>query len=93
MSCARSHVAYPSSDGSAAVSLAVMILPGMTPMTGKQRDARIDAYRHAFDRAVLGVDESLRPRVAGEWPAAVQRAVAAGVADYDERGRLRLVSR
>jgi hypothetical protein len=42
---------------------------------------------------VLGVDESLRPRVAGEWPAAVERAVAAGVADYDERGRLRLVSR
>ena len=53
----------------------------------------IDAYRQAFDRAVLGVDESLRPRVAGEWPAAVERAVAAGVADYDERGRLRLVSR
>jgi hypothetical protein len=39
------------------------------------------------------VDESLRPRVAAEWPAAVERAVAAGVADYDERGRLRLVSR
>jgi SAM-dependent methyltransferase len=67
--------------------------PGMKPMTDKQRDARIDAYRQAFDRAVLGVDESLRPRVAGEWPAAVERAVAAGVADYDERGRLRLVSR
>jgi SAM-dependent methyltransferase len=67
--------------------------PAMKPMTAKQRDARIDAYRQAFDRAVLGVDESLRPRVAAEWPAAVERAVAAGVADYDERGRLRLVSR
>jgi SAM-dependent methyltransferase len=67
--------------------------PTMTPMTRKQRDARIEAYRQAFDRAVLGVDEALRPRVAGEWPAAVERAVAAGVADYDERGRLRLVSR
>ena len=65
----------------------------MTPMTGKQRDARIEAYRQAFDRAVLGVDEALRPRVAAEWPSAVERAVAAGVADYDERGRLRLVSR
>jgi SAM-dependent methyltransferase len=63
------------------------------PMTAKQRDARIEAYRQAFDRAVLGVDESLRPRVSAEWPAAVERAVAAGVADYDERGRLRLVSR
>ena len=67
--------------------------PPMKPITGKQRDARIEAYRQAFDRAVLGVDESLRPRIAAEWPAAVERAVAAGVADYDERGRLRLVSR
>jgi len=67
--------------------------PAVKPLTGKQRDARIEAYRQAFDRAVLGVDESLRPRVAAEWPAAVERAVAAGVADYDERGRLRLVSR
>jgi SAM-dependent methyltransferase len=65
----------------------------MTPMTAKQRDARIDLYRRAFDRAVLGVDEPLRPRVSAEWPAAVERAVAAGVAEYDERGRLRLVSR
>jgi SAM-dependent methyltransferase len=67
--------------------------PVMKPMTGKQRDLRVDAYRQAFDRAVLGVDEALRPRVAAEWPAAVERAVAAGVADYDERGRLRLVAR
>jgi SAM-dependent methyltransferase len=67
--------------------------PAMVPMTKKQRDARIDAYRQAYDRAVLGVDEPLRPRLAGEWPAAVERAVASGVAEYDERGRLRLVSR
>jgi SAM-dependent methyltransferase len=67
--------------------------PVMQPMTGKQREARIAAYRQAFDRAVLGVDEALRPRVAAEWPGAVERAVAAGVAHYDERGRLRLVSR
>jgi SAM-dependent methyltransferase len=67
--------------------------PVMKPMSSRQRDARIETYRQAFDRAVLGVDEALRPRVAAEWPAAVERAVAAGVADYDERGRLRLVSR
>ena len=65
----------------------------MSPMTSRTRDQRLDAYRQAFDRAVLGVDEALRPRVAAEWPSAVERAVAAGVADYDERGRLRLVSR
>ena len=67
--------------------------PTMTPIGGQQRDARVEAYRQAFDRAVLGVDEALRPRVAAEWPGAVERAVASGVADYDERGRLRLVSR
>ena len=67
--------------------------PTMKPIGGQQRDARVAAYRQAFDRAVLGVDEALRPRVAAEWPGAVERAVASGVADYDERGRLRLVSR
>jgi SAM-dependent methyltransferase len=67
--------------------------PPMQPMTAKQREARVEAYRQAFDRAVLGVDEALRPRVAAEWPAVVERAVASGVAEYDERGHLRLVSR
>jgi SAM-dependent methyltransferase len=65
----------------------------MVPMTASQRDARVDLYRRAFDRAVLSVDENVRGRVAGEWPGAVERAVAAGVAEYDEKGRLRLVSR
>src|SRR4030095_1123446 len=45
--------------------------PVMTRIGHKQRDARVDAYRKAFDRAVLGVDEALRPRVAAEWPKAV----------------------
>jgi SAM-dependent methyltransferase len=67
--------------------------PTMTPMTDRQARSRIEAYRQAFDRAVLGVDEHLRSRVAGEWSGAVERAVAAGVAEYDEKGRLRLVSR
>lgn len=67
--------------------------PRMVPMTEKERKARIESYGQAFDRAVLGVDEPLRPRVAAEWTGAVERAVAAGVAEYDERGRLRLVAR
>lgn len=67
--------------------------PAMVPMTDRQRKARVEAYGQAFDRAVLGVDEQLRSRVAAEWPAAVERAIAAGVAEYDEKGRLRLVSR
>jgi hypothetical protein len=67
--------------------------PATVPMTERQREARVESYRRAFDRAVLTVDEHLRPRVAGEWPGAVERAVAAGVAEYDEKGRLRLVAR
>jgi SAM-dependent methyltransferase len=65
----------------------------MSPMTSRALGQRLDAYRQAYDRAVLGVDEALRPRVAADWPQTVERAVAAGVAEYDERGRLRLVSR
>jgi SAM-dependent methyltransferase len=67
--------------------------PVRTPMTNRQREARVESYRNAFDRAVLSVDEQLRPRVAAEWTGAVERAVAAGVAEYDEKGRLRLVAR
>jgi SAM-dependent methyltransferase len=67
--------------------------PQMVPISSRERDARIEAYRQAFDRAVLGVDEDLRPRVASTWSGAVERSVAAGVAEYDEKGRLRLVAR
>ena len=67
--------------------------PVMVSMTKRERDTRVDEYRQAFDRAVLGVEEHLRSRVAGEWTGAVERAVAAGVAEYDDKGRLRLVSR
>jgi SAM-dependent methyltransferase len=67
--------------------------PAMTPMSDRDRKRRIESYKRAFDRAVLGVDEELRPRVAGEWAGAVERAIASGVAEYDDKGRLRLVSR
>ncbi|MGH9347988.1 MAG: class I SAM-dependent methyltransferase [Vicinamibacterales bacterium] len=65
----------------------------LAPMADKERDARLDAYRRAFDRAVLGVDEHLRPRMAAAWSSAVERAVGMGVAEFDDRGRLRLVTR
>ncbi len=65
----------------------------MEPMGGRERDTRIDAYRRAFDRAILGVDEHLRPRLAADWSAVVERAVADGSAEFDERGQLRLVAR
>lgn len=67
--------------------------PAVVAMTARERRERVDACSRAFDRAVLGVDGHLRARVAGECAGAVERAVAAGVADYDDKGRLRLVSR
>ena len=45
----------------------------------------------AFDRAVLKADEPARARLAAEWPAVVADAVSSGAAEFDERGRLRIV--
>ena len=79
-------------------NLAHMVLARMTqvvykPMENQERTRRVDAYQRAFDRAVLGVDPELRPRLAAEWPLAVERSVAAGTVEFDERGQLRLVAR
>jgi SAM-dependent methyltransferase len=65
----------------------------LVPMTPAQRDGRIDQYRRAFHRAVLGIDESLRARVSPFWATAVEGAIASGIAEYDERGQVRLVAR
>ena len=65
----------------------------LTPMTPKQCQTRVEQYRSALDRAVLSVDERIRPRVASVWPAAVEHAVASGTAEFDERGRVRVVAR
>ena len=68
--------------------------PGtISPMTALERQDRLDRYHAAFHRAILAVDESVRPRVSTHWASAVEHAVASGVAQYDERGQLRLVSR
>ena len=68
--------------------------PGtISPMTALERQERLDRYHAAFHRAILAVDESVRPRVSTHWASAVEHAVASGVAQYDERGQLRLVSR
>jgi SAM-dependent methyltransferase len=58
-----------------------------------QLAARLDAYQQARDRAVLAVRPEYRSRVAGVWEEAVGRGVAAGVAEFDADGRLRLVGR
>ena len=65
--------------------------PTRVAMTADERAARLGAYRKAFDRAVLKADEPARARLAAEWPAVVADAVASGAAEFDERGRLRIV--
>ena len=65
----------------------------MTAMSPAECQARVNGYQDSFARAVVGVDESLRSRVAPYWSEALERTVAAGLAEYDERGQLRLVSR
>ncbi|MEQ1761312.1 MAG: class I SAM-dependent methyltransferase [Vicinamibacterales bacterium] len=72
--------------------LARLAEPVPMPMTDAQRDRRIAAYRNAFDRAVLTLDPPLRARVAAEWPAIVEHAIATGAAEFDDRGQLRVVA-
>ena len=61
------------------------------PIPAAQLTDRIAAYQRARDRAVLRLPERIRPRVAASWPAAIERAVATGVAQFDETGSLRVV--
>jgi len=70
--------------------------PGATqwsPMTTKELEARLRAYRLAYDRAVLLLTPDVRPRFADEWPQIVERGVAEGLAEFDADGNLRLVGR
>ncbi|HLG58091.1 MAG TPA: class I SAM-dependent methyltransferase [Vicinamibacterales bacterium] len=70
--------------------------PGATqwsPMTTKELEARLRAYRLAYDRAVLLLPPDVRPRFADEWPQIVERGVAEGLAEFDADGNLRLVGR
>jgi SAM-dependent methyltransferase len=65
--------------------------PCWTPIPENERAERIAAYRRARDRAVLRAPDRVRPRFASVWPATVERAVASGVARFDEHGELRIV--
>ncbi len=51
---------------------------------------RISQYLRARDSAILRLPESERGRYKSEWSAVLERAVAAGVAQIDDKGRLRL---
>lgn len=65
--------------------------PDWAPMTEKERTDRVRAYQRARDRAVIQLPPDLRGRFADEWPDLVARSVAEGLAEFDEKGRLRVV--
>jgi SAM-dependent methyltransferase len=61
-----------------------------TPMSDSERARRRSAYRTANDTAILRVPEHLRAPFAEYWEATVARAVAAGLATVDARGKVRV---
>jgi SAM-dependent methyltransferase len=73
--------------------LARVVETRMTSMDAVERQDRVETYRRAFARAVLAMDPHVRPRASSEWAGVVEYAVASGVAEFDEKGRLRLVAR
>jgi hypothetical protein len=60
-------------------------------MDAGERERRVAAYQRARDAAILRLPDRLRPHFAGEWDAIVERSFAAGLVDFDEDGRLRMV--
>ena len=64
-----------------------------SPMSSDERDARLNDYRLAYDRAVLLLQPEVRPRFADQWQQVVERGVAQGLAEFDSAGNLRLVGR
>ena len=66
-------------------------VPTWTPVSQESIEKRIGLYRRARDRGVLRAPAQLRDRFADVWPATVERAVAAGVARFDDDGQLRLI--
>ncbi len=61
-----------------------------SPMAKKERNKRLGLYQRARDLAILRLPADRQARFRREWDAVVERAVVGGLADYDERGHLRI---
>jgi hypothetical protein len=59
-------------------------------MPDEERARRLRAYSLARAHAILRASESVRHRFADVWQSALEQAVAAGFARFDDKGRLRL---
>ena len=62
--------------------------PAMAPMPEPELRARETAYLRARDLAIIRLPESQRWRYRDDWENIVARAVAAGVAGFDDQARL-----
>jgi hypothetical protein len=62
-----------------------------TPMPVEERNRRIRAYSLARTRAILRAPKSVRSRFGAVWEDAIAEGVTAGIARFDEKGRLRLI--
>ena len=62
-----------------------------TPMSVEERNRRARAYSLARARAILRAPKSVRSRFGAVWEDALAEGVAAGIARFDEKGRLRLI--
>jgi SAM-dependent methyltransferase len=61
------------------------------PMTLEERARRVRAYALARAHSILRASEGVRHRFAGVWESALEQAVAAGFARFDDKGRLKLL--
>jgi 2-polyprenyl-3-methyl-5-hydroxy-6-metoxy-1,4-benzoquinol methylase len=62
-----------------------------TPMPVEERNRRIRAYSLARTRAILRAPKTVRDRFGAVWEDAIAEGVIAGIARFDEKGRLRLL--
>jgi SAM-dependent methyltransferase len=62
----------------------------LSPLSVDERDTRVAAYARGRAHAILRAPEHVRNRFAAEWAEAVELAVAAGIARFDEKGMLRV---
>jgi SAM-dependent methyltransferase len=62
-----------------------------TPMSVEERSRRVRAYSLARTRAILRAPKSVRGRFSAVWEDAVAEGVAAGIASFDDKGRIRVI--
>jgi SAM-dependent methyltransferase len=63
-----------------------------TPLSPEQLAERREAYRLARDRAILRLPADTRERLGSEWPLAIERGLARGALEFDEKGQLRFAA-